>query len=116
MISGFKAVYNANLTAAKELFTIFLIITFMVALLASLRDIGADKRMIKPIQKLMVNGHIAYIVLAVVTYVISLFFWPTPAVPLIGALLIPAAIRAGLPAMGSRHGDRDCWTRHGIVL
>lgn len=101
VISGFKAVYNANLTAAKELFTIFLIITFMVALLSSLRDIGADRRMIQPIQKLMVNGHIAYLVLTVVTYVISLFFWPTPAVPLIGALLIPAAIRAGLPAMGA---------------
>jgi hypothetical protein len=101
IISGFQAVYNANLTAAKELFTIFLIITFMVALLASLRDMGADRRMVQPIQKLMVNGHIAYIVLAVITYVISLFFWPTPAVPLIGALLIPAAIRAGLPVMGA---------------
>jgi hypothetical protein len=101
LISGFKAVYNANLTAAKELFAIFLIITFMVALLASLRDIGADRRMIQPIQKLMVNGHVAFFVLAVITFVISLFFWPTPAVPLIGALLIPAAIRAGLPAMGA---------------
>ncbi|WP_248926948.1 hypothetical protein [Paenibacillus hamazuiensis] len=101
VISGFKAVYNANLTAAKELFTIFLIITFMVALLASLRDIGADRRMILPIQKWIVNGHIAFFVLALVTYVISLFFWPTPAVPLIGALLVPAAIRAGLPAMGA---------------
>jgi hypothetical protein len=101
VISGFQAVYNANLTAAKELFTIFLIITFMVALLASLRDMGADRRMIQPIQKLIVNGHVAYIVLAAVTYFISLFFWPTPAVPLIGALLIPAAIRAGLPAMGA---------------
>ncbi|TDF93244.1 hypothetical protein [Paenibacillus piri] len=101
VISGFKAIYNANLTAAKELFTIFLIITFMVALLASLRDIGADRRMIQPIQKLMVNGHVAFFVLALITFVISLFFWPTPAVPLIGALLIPAAIRAGLPAMGA---------------
>jgi hypothetical protein len=101
VVSGFQAVYNANLTAAKELFTIFLIITFMVALLASLRDIGADRRMVQPIQKLMVNGHIAFFVLALVTYVISLFFWPTPAVPLIGALLIPAAIRVGLPAMGA---------------
>jgi hypothetical protein len=36
-----------------------------------------------------------------VTYVVSLFFWPTPAVPLIGAILVPAAIRAGLPAMGA---------------
>ncbi|WP_424446617.1 hypothetical protein [Paenibacillus xerothermodurans] len=101
VISGFKAVYNANLTAAKELFTIFLIITFMVALLASLRDIGADHRMIRPIQKLIVNGHVAFFVLALVTYVISLFFWPTPAVPLIGALLFPAAIRVGLPPMAA---------------
>jgi len=101
VISGFKAVYNANLTAAKELFTIFLIITFMVALLASLRDIGADKRMIQPIQRFIVNGHVAFFVLAAVTFVISLFFWPTPAVPLIGALLIPAAVRAGLPPMGA---------------
>ena len=44
--------------------------------------------------------HIAFWGLAVVTYFISLFFWPTPAVPLIGAVLIPVAIRAGLPAMG----------------
>lgn len=101
IISGFKAVYNANLLAAKELFTIFLIITFMVALLSALKDIGADRRMIQPIQKFMVNGHIAFFVLAAVTFVISLFFWPTPAVPLIGALLIPAAVRAGLPAMGA---------------
>ncbi|GGF94588.1 hypothetical protein [Paenibacillus abyssi] len=101
VISGFKSVYNANLTAARELFTIFLIITFMVALLASLRDLGADRRMLQPIQKFFVNGHIAFFLLAGITFVISLFFWPTPAVPLLGALLIPAAIRAGLPPMGA---------------
>lgn len=69
----------------------------MLALLHSLRDLGADKRMIQPIQKVMINGHISYFVLVVVTYVISLFFWPTPAVPLICALLVPAAVRSGLP-------------------
>nr|WP_255639604.1 hypothetical protein [Aquibacillus saliphilus] len=99
VIDGFTAVFNANLVAAKELFNIFLIITFMVALLHSLKDLGADKRMIQPIEKFMVNGHVAYFVLIGVTYLISLFFWPTPAVPLICALLVPAAIRAGLPAM-----------------
>lgn len=99
IIDGFTAIFNANLVAAQELFSIFLIITFMLALLHSLRDLGADKRMIQPIQKLMVNGHVSFFVLAGVTYVISLFFWPTPAVPLICALLVPAAVRAGLPAM-----------------
>lgn len=99
IIDGFTAIFNANLVAAQELFSIFLIITFMLALLHSLRDLGADKRMIQPIQKLMVNGHVSFFVLAAVTYIISLFFWPTPAVPLICALLVPAAVRAGLPAI-----------------
>jgi hypothetical protein len=99
LISGFTSIFQANLVAARELFSIFLIITFMLALLHSLRDLGADQRMIQPIQKLMVNSHLSFFVLVGVTYVISLFFWPTPAVPLICALLVPAAIRAGLPAM-----------------
>ncbi|MBT2679294.1 hypothetical protein J7E38_09790 [Bacillus sp. ISL-35] len=101
LISGFQAVFNANLLAAKELFSIFLIISLMIALLNSLKDLGADKRLIGPIEKIMVNGHISYVVLMITTYVISLFFWPTPAVPLICALLVPAAVRAGLPVMTS---------------
>ncbi|GEL77792.1 hypothetical protein [Tenuibacillus multivorans] len=101
IITGFTAVFNANLTAANELFNIFLIITFMVALLHSLKDLGADQQMIAPVQKIMTNGHVAFLVLVVITFIISLFFWPTPAVPLIGALLIPAAVRVGLPVMGA---------------
>lgn len=99
VIEGFTAIFNANLVAAKELFSIFLIITFMLALLHSLQDLGADRRMIQPIGKMMINGHVSYFVLVGVTYIISLFFWPTPAVPLICALLVPAAVRSGLPAM-----------------
>src|SRR5690625_4148613 len=99
IVDGFTAIFQANMVAATELFNIFLIITFMMALLHSLRDIGADEKMIQPIQKMMVNGHISFFILFAVTYIISLFFWPTPAVPLICALLIPAAVRAGLPIM-----------------
>jgi hypothetical protein len=99
IVSGFTAVFNANLVAAKELFNIFLIITFMVALLHALKDLGADRKMIEPIGKFMVNSHVSFLILFVITYVISLFFWPTPAVPLICALLVPAAIRSGLPVM-----------------
>ena len=50
-ISGFQAVFNANLVAAKELFSIFLIISIMIGLLNSLKDLGADKKMVVPIQK-----------------------------------------------------------------
>src|SRR5699024_12303081 len=93
--------FRASLVAATSLFDIFLIIAVMTALLRALKDLGADEKMIQPFQHVMRNGHISFIVLVVVTYVISLFFWPTPAVPLVGAILIPVAIRAGLPPIGA---------------
>src|SRR5699024_2489531 len=96
-----QSTFRASLVAASSLFDIFLIIAVMTALLRSLRDMGADERMIVPFQQIMVNGHVSYFVLIIVTYGISLFFWPTPAVPLVGAILIPVAIRAGLPPIGA---------------
>lgn len=101
VVSGLQSTFRASLVAASSLFDIFLIISVMTALLHSLRALEADKLMITPFQKVMVNGHISYWILVVVTYLISLFFWPTPAVPLVGAILIPAAIRAGLSPLGA---------------
>jgi hypothetical protein len=100
LVSGLSSVFRASLTAAGELFSIFLIIALVTALLGALRAIGAEQRMVAPFRKLMVNGPIAYLVLFVVTYVFSLFFWPTPTLALIAAILLPAAIRAGLSPMG----------------
>ncbi|WP_088102037.1 hypothetical protein [Halalkalibacter urbisdiaboli] len=100
-LDGVHTIFNASLTAAGELFHIFLIIAIMTALLQSLKSIGADEQMITPFQAVMKNGTISFWVLVIVTYVLSLFFWPAPAVPLIGALLIPVAIRAGLPPIGA---------------
>ncbi|MFD1937512.1 MULTISPECIES: hypothetical protein [Nonomuraea] len=101
LITGLQSIFGASLTAAAELFNIFLIIALVTALLGSLRALGADQRMIEPFRAIMRNGHASYWVIAGVTYVISLFFWPTPAVPLIGAILLPVAIRAGLPPLGA---------------
>ncbi|MCL7749409.1 hypothetical protein [Halalkalibacter alkaliphilus] len=100
-LSGIQAIFNASLTAAGELFHIFLIIAIMTALLQSLKSIGSDEQMVIPFQKVMKNGHLSFWILVLVTYSISLFFWPAPAVPLIGALLIPVAIKAGLPPIGA---------------
>ncbi|MFZ5872189.1 MAG: permease, partial [Actinomycetota bacterium] len=98
--TGLSSVFRASLTAAAELFSIFLIIALITALLTAMRAIGAERRMVAPFRRLMVNGPVAYVVLFVVTYVFSLFFWPTPTLALIAAILLPAAIRAGLSPMG----------------
>src|SRR5688572_9354311 len=96
LATGLSSVFNASLVAATSLFNIFLIIAMVTAMLRSLEGLGADRRMVAPFRKVMRNGHLAWWTLVIVTYFISLFFWPTPAVPLIGAVLVPVAIRAGL--------------------
>ncbi len=99
-IAALGSIFNASFTAAKELFNIFLVIALMTALLNALKVLRSDIRMVEPFRAVMKDGHVAYFVLAAITYVISLFFWPTPAVPLVSAVLLPAAIGAGLPPLG----------------
>ena len=43
---------------------------------------------------------LAYWVIGILMMIISFFFWPSPAVALIGAVMLPIAIKAGLPALG----------------
>ena len=100
LVTGISSIFNASLVSAVNLFNIFLIIALVTSMLGALQALGADRLMVTPFRKVIRNGHLAFWVLAGVTYVISLFFWPTPAVPLIGAVLIPVAIRAGLSPMG----------------
>ncbi len=98
-IDGIASIFNASFKAATELFNIFLVIALITALLNALKALGSDVLMVKPFRKVMTNGHVAFFVLTAITYVISLFFWPTPAVPLVSAVLLPAAIVAGLPPL-----------------
>ena len=95
LATGLSSVFNASLTAATSLFSIFLIIAMVTSMLRALEGLGADRRMVAPFRRVMRNGHLAFWTLAIVTYFISLFFWPTPAVPLIGAVLLTVANRAG---------------------
>jgi hypothetical protein len=101
LVSSITAVFNASLVAAKELFAIFLVIALMTSLLNALRKLGADQLMVRPFRRVITTGPVAYLMLAAITYVISLFFWPTPAVPLVAATLLPAALVAGLPPLGA---------------
>ncbi|MCL6479432.1 MAG: hypothetical protein K6T65_13665 [Peptococcaceae bacterium] len=96
-IGGIATIFNASINAATSLFSIFMIIGVMVTLLSTLEATGADQVLVRPLKRLMRSPLTGYLVIIAGTTLISLLFWPTPAVPLIGALLIPAAIRAGLP-------------------
>ena len=95
-VAALGGIFNASFIAAKELFSIFLVIALMTALLNSLKELRSDVRMVQPFRGVMKNGHVSYLVVALVTYAVSIFFWPTPAVPLVAAVLLPAAIASGV--------------------
>lgn len=99
--TGLGAIFNAAIAGTRELLPIFIIIALVTAMLGAMRALGSDAIMIRPLRGLFRNGHISYVLLAVVTFLLSLAFWPTPVLPLIAAILLPAAVRAGLPLLGA---------------
>ena len=101
LIGAIQGIFNGLMAAGTDLFDIMLVIGLMVAMLQSLRVMGADYRMIAPVRRFMSTPTKAFFILGTVMYVAALFFWPTPATALVGTLLIPVAIASGLPAMGA---------------
>lgn len=97
LVGGLQTVFTASFVAGQGLFNIFLIIGIMVALLRAVEREEADRLLVIPLKKIMRTPLTSYLVLVIATTIISLFFWPTPAAPLIGALLVPVAVRVGLP-------------------
>lgn len=56
--------------------------------------------MIRPFTKLIKNPTLAFWIIGIIMMIVSWFFWPSPAVALLGVILLPVALRVGLPALG----------------
>lgn len=101
LVPAVQTMFNALIVAGTDLFDIMLVIALMVAMLKAMAKMGADNLMVAPARRLMVNPHIAFFALGSIMYICALFFWPTPATALVGIMLVPVAIKAGLPAMAA---------------
>lgn len=95
-----NGIFNSFVVALNELGGIILIIGIMVALSKALEEINAINFMVRPFAKVIKNPVTAFFVAGVVMFIMSSFFWPSPACALVGAIFLPIAIKAGLPAMG----------------
>ena len=93
-------VFNSFVYAAKELMPTIFIISIITAMSNAVIDSGVNDEMISPFKGMIKNYWIAYWVIGIVMMILSWFFWPSPAVALVGALFLPIAKKAGLPAMG----------------
>ncbi|HWR44617.1 hypothetical protein [Sporomusa sp.] len=95
-----SGIFHSFIYAITELLGTILIISIIVAMSRILLATGINEAMVSPITKLIRTPSQAYWITGLLMMVISWFFWPSPAVALLGAVLLPVAVRAGLPAMG----------------
>jgi TRAP-type C4-dicarboxylate transport system permease large subunit len=93
-------IFNSLVYAIKELMGTILIISVITAMSKELLSSGINETMVSPFTKLIRGPALAYWVIGIVMMIISWFFWPSPAVALLGAVLLPVALRVKLPAMG----------------
>lgn len=100
LTSSISGVFNSFIYAITELLSTILIISIIVAMSRVLTKTGINEVMISPFAKIIKNPTLGFWTIGLLMMVISWFFWPSPAVALLGAVLLPVAIRAGLPALG----------------
>ncbi|ESU32487.1 membrane protein [Bacillus sp. 17376] len=95
-----SSIFNSFIYAITELLPTILVISIIVAMSRTLTVTGINDAMISPFARLIKTPALAYWTIGIVMMVISWFFWPSPAVALMGAVLLPVAVRVGLPALG----------------
>lgn len=100
LTKSIMSIFSSFLYAISELLPTILIISLIVAMSMTLTQTGINDVMIAPFAKIIRTPSLAYWTIGILMMFISLFFWPSPAVALLGAVLLPVAIRAGLPALG----------------
>ncbi|MDK2965923.1 citrate transporter [Lacrimispora sp.] len=98
---GIMTIFKAIVFAAKEFMDIIATIALITALSKCLKDLGSDYIMMIPMAKVMKSPAAAWWILGLSMFVFSLFLWPSPSVALIGAIVLPFALKAGLDPLAA---------------
>jgi TRAP-type C4-dicarboxylate transport system permease large subunit len=96
LVKAVQAIYNSISVAFSELLGIVIIISLIVAMAKMLEETGLAEMMFSPIRRMIKSPGVAFWVMGSVIMLVAWVIWPSPAIALVGALLLPAAIKAGL--------------------
>jgi len=99
IIGGLMVTFNAIMASTTDLLNIIIVIALVVMMTKTMEDMGSDRLMVAPLRGLLKNPSVSYWVIGFAMLILSWFIWPTPAVALLGALVLPLAIVGGLPPM-----------------
>ena len=99
LVGGIMVAFNSIMAATSDLLNIIIVIALVVMMTKTMEDMGSDRLMVAPLRGLLSRPSVSYWVIGFAMLILSWFFWPTPAVALLGALVLPLAIVGGLPPM-----------------
>jgi hypothetical protein len=101
LAKAIQAIFNSVTVAFSELLGIVVIISLIVAMAKMLEESGLAEMMFRPIRRVLKTPGVAFWVMGFVIMIVAWVIWPSPAIALVGALLLPAAIKAGLSPINS---------------
>jgi len=101
LVGAVQAIFNSITVVASELLGVVVIISIIVAMAKMLEETGLAEMVFHPIRGIMKSAEVAYWVMGFVIMIVAWLIWPSPAIALVGALLLPGAIRAGLPPVSA---------------
>ena len=96
---GRAGLNNAIINSCIELLGIIVVIALVVAMSRAMVASGADQMLMRPVCRIIRTRNTAFWAIGFAMLIMSWLIWPSPAVALIGALLLPVAARVGLPAL-----------------
>lgn len=101
IIGGIQTIFKAILYAGKEFMEIIATIALVTAFSKCLMDLGSDKLLMTPMAKVMKTPAITWWILGITMLISSLFLWPSPSVALLGTIMLPFAVKAGLKPLAA---------------
>lgn len=101
VIGGIQTIFKAILYAGKEFMEIIATIALVTAFSKCLMDLGSDKLIMMPMAKVMKTPAITWWILGITMLICSLFLWPSPSVALLGTIMLPFAVKAGLKPLAA---------------
>lgn len=93
---GIMTVFSAILYAGREFMEVLATIALVTSLSKCLKDLGSDYLMMVPMSRIMKTPSVTWWILGLTMFLFSLFLWPSPSVALVGAIMLPFAVKAGL--------------------
>lgn len=93
---GVMTVFRGILYAAREFMEVIAVISLVTALSLCLKELGSHRLMMVPMSRVMKTPTAAWWILGLSMLLFSLFLWPSPSAALLGAVMLPFALKAGL--------------------